>query len=125
MRISHPKGTQKVLWDVSKRSNWGFSVTKVWVPVRESLVASCSVLNSPPSSTYSAATEETNIPAGVYFSQYLVVMTYIYWQVMKITPWGKGRKQNASDVLEMMEECVACFGYRMTLFYRHQDCLRV
>lgn len=52
-------------------------------------------------------------------------MTYIYWQVMEITPWGKRRKQNESDVLEMMEESVARFGYRMTLFYRHQGCLGV
>lgn len=45
----------------------------------ESLVSSCSVLNSAPSTTPFSATEETNIPAGLYFSQNLVAMTFIYW----------------------------------------------
>ena len=56
-----------------------------------SLVAACSVLNSP-SSACSSATEETDIPAGVYFSQYLIVMTFIYWRVMEITPLGERKK---------------------------------
>lgn len=43
---------------------------------------------------------------------------------MEINPWGK-RKQNESDVSEMMEESVARFGYRRALFYRHQCCLGV
>lgn len=69
-----------------------FIVKRLGLISGESLVSSCSVLNSAPSTTHFSATEETNIPAGLYFSQNLVVMTFIYWQVMEIAPLGQRKK---------------------------------